>query len=94
MGYARDIYVWPDHRTMGYARDIYVCHDHLLRVMPVTFTFAPIIVPWAMLVIFTFGQIIVLRAMPETFTFRPIIVLWAMLVIFTFGPTIYYGLCP
>ena len=58
MEYARDIYVWSDHRTMGYARDIYVCHDHLLRAMSVIFTFAPIIVLWAMLVIFTFGPII------------------------------------
>ena len=58
MGYARDIYVWPDHRTTGYARDIYVpsdhrtmeyardiyvWSDHLLRAMPVIFTFGPIV---------------------------------------------------
>ena len=44
--------------TTGYARDIYVWSDRLLRSMPVIFTFRPIIVLWAMLVIFMFGLII------------------------------------
>ena len=100
-GYARNTYVWPDHRTTGYARNIkirpdrrttdyvrniYVCPDYLLRAMPVMFTSGSIIVLRSMLVMFTFFPDYLLRAMPVMFTSGPIIVLRTMLVMFTFFP--------